>query len=372
MQGRERTRTSTADTLFRVTHMGRLPNAIAGLPRLPLAKLPTPLDQMPRLSKLLSGPRLLVKRDDLTGLAGGGNKTRKLEFLIADALARGCDTVITAGGAQSNHCRQAAAAAAIAGFDCHLVLGGEPQPPLGNLLLDQLLGATIHWTTKPQRKVRMESVAAELRAAGRRPCVIPIGGSTPLGAVGYVAAMIELVEQLTERGEQVDHLVFATSSGGTQAGIVLGAKLAGFTGRITAISIDNPPDASPAEGFLAEVCGIARGAASLLSVDVPLTVGDFGTNYDYLGAGYGVVGDLEREAIRLLARTEGILVGPVYTARAAGALIDLVRRRTIGRDETVLFWHTGDDVALHAYAAELIAASSGALRSPGHSVGDGL
>jgi len=334
--------------------MQRILDAIDKLARLRLAKLPTPLDEMPNLSKVLGGPRLLVKRDDLTGLATGGNKTRKLEFLIADALAQGCDTVITAGGGQSNHCRQTAAAAAIAGLECHLVLGGEPQPPVGNLLLDKLLGATIHWTPKPQRNARMTALADDLRAAGRRPYVIPVGGSTSLGAVGYVAAMFELVQQLTERDDVVDHLLFATSSGGTQAGIVLGARLAGFSGKITAVSIDQRPDAQSDEKFLAGVCEIADGAAVLLGADQRMAVEDFVTNYDYLGAGYGVLGDLEREAIRLLARTEGILVGPVYTARAAGAMIDLVRRRAIAADETVLFWHTGDDAALHAYAKELV------------------
>jgi D-cysteine desulfhydrase len=329
-------------------------DAIDKLPRLRLGKLPTPLDEMPRLSKLLGGPRLLIKRDDLTGLATGGNKTRKLEFLIADALAENSDTVITAGGPQSNHCRQTAAAAAIAGLDCHLVLGGEAQPPVGNLLLDKLLGATVHWTPKPARNARMAELADELRAAGRRPRVIPVGGSTPLGAVGYVAAMFELVDQLAERGERVDHLLFATSSGGTQAGIVLGARLAGFGGKVTAISIDNLPDDQSDEKFLAGVCEIACEAAALLGAAERPTVADFHTSYDYLGAGYGVVGDLEREAIQMFARTEGILVGPVYTGRAAGAMIDLVRRGTFGADETVLFWHTGDESALHAYAAELV------------------
>jgi L-cysteate sulfo-lyase len=166
-------------------------------------------------------------------------------------------------------------------------------------------------------------------------------------------AMFELVEQLRERGETVDHLFFATSSGGTQAGIVLGAKLAGFTGQITAISIDQTPDAASDEKFLAGVCAIANGGAELLNSDTQLAVKDFATSYDYLGAGYGVVGDLEREAIRLLGRHEGLLVGPVYTARAAGAMIDLIRRGKFQRDETVLFWHTGDDVTLHAYSANL-------------------
>jgi D-cysteine desulfhydrase len=326
------------------------------LPRLPLANLPTPLDGLPNLNRMLGGPRLLVKRDDLTGLAAGGNKTRKLEFLIADAQAQNAAGVITAGGPQSNHCRQTAAAAAIARMECHLILDGEPQQPLGNLLLDHLLGATIHWTPKPKRNERMAELARELESIGKQPYVIPIGGSNAIGALGYVAAMFELVEQLKEQSVPSEslHIIFATSSGGTQAGLVLGAKLAGFNGRITAISIDQSPDDQSEEKFLAEVCRVANLAAVLLKSDVRLMVDDFNTNYDYLGAGYGVVGNLERDAIRLLARTEGLLVGPVYTARAAGALIDLIRRGYFNPDETILFWHTGDDVALHAYAAELL------------------
>jgi D-cysteine desulfhydrase len=200
----------------------------------------------------------------------------------------------------------------------------------------------------------MAALADELKSQGRRPYVIPVGGSVAVGALGYVAAMFELVEQLKEQGRGATHIVFATSSGGTQAGIVLGSKLAGFQGRITAISIDQIPDEHSDEKFLAGVCEEANGAAKLLEADGRLTVDDFQTNYDYLGAGYGVVGDLEREAIRLLARTEGLLVGPVYTGRAAGAMIDLICRKSISRDETVIFWHTGDDAALHAYVKELL------------------
>jgi D-cysteine desulfhydrase family pyridoxal phosphate-dependent enzyme len=337
--------------------MNQLPHALTAMPRLPLAKLPTPIDELAKLSQQLGGPRLLVKRDDLTGLATGGNKTRKLEFLIADALHKNADAVITAGGPQSNHCRQTAAAAAIAGLDCHLVLGGPPQPPIGNLLLDQLLGATIHWTPKPQRNARMSELAAAMEADGRRPYVIPVGGSNSVGALGYVAAMFELVDQLNEQGRGVDRIFFATSSGGTQAGIVLGAKLAGFTGRITAVSIDQTPDDTSEEKFLAGVCGVANEAAKLLRSDDRLTVADFDVSYDYLGAGYGVVGDLERETIKLLARKEGLLVGPVYTARAFGAMLDQIRRGQFHPGETWLFWHTGDETALHAYADELTGAT---------------
>jgi D-cysteine desulfhydrase len=235
-----------------------------------------------------------------------------------------------------------------------LVLGGEPQPPIGNLLLDHLLAANIHWTPRANRNARMAELARQLEAEGRRPYVIPVGGSNAIGALGYVAAMFEIVEQLAEEQLAVDHIIFATSSGGTQAGLVLGAKLTGFTGRLTAISVDQLPDDQSDEKFLAEVCRTANSAAVLLETDERLSVDDFHTNYDYLGAGYGVAGELERNAIRLLAKTEGLLVGPVYTARAAGAMIDLIRRGDFGENETILFWHTGDDVALHAYAKELV------------------
>lgn len=337
--------------------MNQMPHALAVMPRLAMAKLPTPIDELGKLSQQLGGPRLLMKRDDLTGLATGGNKTRKLEFLIADALQKNADAVITAGGPQSNHCRQTAAAAAIAGLDCHLVLGGPPQPPIGNLLLDQLLGATIHWTPKPQRNARMAELAAAMEADGRRPYVIPVGGSNSVGALGYVAAMFEFVDQLKEQGRGVDRIFFATSSGGTQAGLILGAQLAGFTGRITAVSIDQTPDDKSEEKFLAEVCRVTNGAAELLNAGSRLTVADFDVNYDYLGGGYGVVGDLERETIQLLARTEGLLVGPVYTARAFGAMLDQIRHGQFNAGETWLFWHTGDETALHAYADDLIGAN---------------
>jgi len=332
-----------------------LPGNINSLPRIALANLPTPLGELSNLSRTLGGPELLIKRDDLTGLATGGNKTRKLEFLIADALQQEADCVITAGGPQSNHCRQTAAAAAIAGLQSHLVLGGEPPPRSeGNLLLDRLLGAVVHWTPKPQRNQTMAELAEQLRGQGRRPYVIPIGGSNAIGSVGYVVAMFELVEQLAQRNEQVDCIVFPSSSGGTQAGVVLGAMLAGFTGRVLAISIDQQPDDQSETKFLAEVCQVANAAAELMGVDCRLDVEDFPTNYDYLGGGYGVVGDLERDAISLLAQQEGILVGPVYSGRGMGALVDLVRRGEFRTGETVLYWHTGDESALHAYADELL------------------
>jgi D-cysteine desulfhydrase len=331
------------------------------LGRVQLAHLPTPLHPLPRLSRKLGGPQLWIKRDDLTGLAGGGNKTRKLEFLIAEALNRGCDTVLTAGGAQSNHCRQTAAACAQVGLACHLVLGGEPPVlSLGNLLLDQLLGATVHWVEKTRRNSRLEELADELRARTRKPYVIPIGGSNPLGCIGYACAMAELLEQAKSLGLTIDRIVFATSSGGTQAGLVLGGRLCGFRGRITAISIDQPPDDAE-HIFLADVAQIATDAAERIGRNVQFSADDCETEYGYLGGGYGVVNPLERDAIHELAHLEGILTGPVYTGRAFGALLDMIGRGAIAADETVVFWHTGDDVALHAYSPQL--APRGAVSS---------
>jgi D-cysteine desulfhydrase len=335
-----------------VDDFATLEAALGARPRVRLTHGPTPLVEWERLSKSLAGPRLLCKRDDLTGLATGGNKTRKLEFLVADALAHGADTLITAGGPQSNHCRQTAAAAAIHGLDAHLVLGGQPVSPAdarGNLFLDRLLGATCHFVDRTQRLAAMHALADDLSAQGRTPYVIPVGGSNAVGTLGYVAAMVELARQAAERGLAIDRIVVATSSGGTQAGLTLGARLTGFAGRITAISIDNAPDADGRFPFRDEVCALANASAKLLQVDARLTPDDFAINHDYLGGGYGVIGEPEIEATRLLATLEGTLVGPVYTARCLAGLIDLVRQGTIAPDETVLFWHTGDDAALHAY-----------------------
>lgn len=325
---------------------------IAALPRFPLAQLPTPLESLPRLSRELGGPKLLIKRDDQTGLALGGNKTRKLEFLVGQALQQGADTLITAGAAQSNHCRQTAAAAARAGLKCELILNGKkPEPPNGNLLLDELLGATSHWIERPQRQAKLKELPEQLRFAGRKPYVIGVGGSNGVGATGYVLAMQELVEQLRASQQKVDHIVFGSSSGGTQAGMVLGAKIAGFSGKLHGVGIDKDDlDCGPYEDELAQ---IANECAGYIGSDVRLTKRDFEVVYGYVGGGYGVVGDLEREAIRLAASCEGIILDPVYAGRAFGAMLDLIRKGVFKRDETVLFWHTGGAPALFAYAADL-------------------
>ncbi len=326
------------------------------LPRVCLGHFPTPLEEMPRLAHHLGMARLLVKRDDQTGLAGGGNKARKLEFLVADALAQGADTLVTAGARQSNHCRQTAAAAAHLGLGCVLVLGGDPptEIPTGNLLLDMLLGAELHWSGPYRRGEQLNQVVEALRAAGRRPYLIPYGGSNGLGAVGYAYAMQELAGQCEDSISlaAIDRIVIASSSGATQAGLVVGAHMVGYRGQIIGIAIDK--DEMPAVPYVERLAILANEAAALLGITKTFSSQDFVVIRDYLGAGYGVVGKLEREAIRLVARYEGLLLDPVYTGRAMGGLIDLIHRRIIMPEETVLFWHTGGTPALFAYAQALV------------------
>jgi L-cysteate sulfo-lyase len=325
---------------------------IETLPRFRLAQLPTPIERLDRLSGELGGPDLLIKRDDLTGLALGGNKARKLEFLVGQALEQGADTLVTAGAAQSNHCRQTAAAAAKAGLKCELILNDQkPVRQNGNLLLDELLGAKCHWIERPQFPVKLSELPEQLRAQGRKPYVIGIGGSNGVGATGYVLAMIELEGQLRTTQHRVDHIVFASSSGGTQAGMVLGAQLAGFGGQVHGVSVDK--DNLEREAYDEEVAKIANECAQYIGSDIRLTKQHIKVVYGYTGEGYGVVSNLEREAIRLMARNEGVILDPVYTGRAFGGLIDLIRKGAFKRGESVLFWHTGGAPALFAYAKEL-------------------
>lgn len=309
------------------------------IPRLRFATLPTPVEALPRLTKALGGPQLFVKRDDLTGLALGGNKTRKLEFLLADAQAQGARTLITDGARQSNHCRQTAAAAARFGFDCILVLSGEkPAQASGNMLLDNLLGAELVWCTRGERDRTLQATFERAAQSGRRPYLIPYGGSNSTGAAAYAFAMQELLGQAAP-----DWIVFPSSSGGTQAGLVLGARLFGYPGRVLGISVDEP------ERVLQErVAGLAGATGRRLGADQAFTPEEILVNANYLGGGYGVMGEAEREAIALFARTEGLLLDPVYTGRAAAGLIDLIRRGFFPAGEEVLFWHTGGTPALFA------------------------
>jgi D-cysteine desulfhydrase family pyridoxal phosphate-dependent enzyme len=315
--------------------------------RLSLGFLPTPLMPLPRLSKALGGPQIWMKRDDQTGLALGGNKTRKLEFLMADALAQGCDCVITAGAAQSNHCRQTAGAAAVLGLNCHLVIGGvPPEEPNGNLLLDQLLGAKLHWSGEQRKGERIHEIAEELRVQGQRPYVIPYGGSNWLGALGFVAATMELQQQMANAQQAIDVIIFASSSGGTQAGLMVGQAITKLGSQLLGIAIDKADSLNGP----AQIAQLANEAAAKIGLAANYLPEHVVLNVDYLGDGYGIVGEPERAAMACVAQTEGILLDPVYTGRAMSGLIDLIHQQVLRPDQTVLFWHTGGTPALFSHA----------------------
>ncbi|HET9909403.1 MAG TPA: D-cysteine desulfhydrase family protein [Anaerolineales bacterium] len=311
------------------------------IPRLHFAHLPTPIEELPRLSEMLGGPRIFVKRDDQTGLAFGGNKTRKLEFLLAEALEQGAKTLITCGALQSNHCRQTAAAAARFGFECILVMNGEmPEQLSANLLLDRLFGAEIVLVKdRAAREQALQNTFDQALAAGKKPYLITLGGSNSIGALGYAFAMKEFMEQNVD----ADWILFGTSSGGTHAGLVLGQRVFDFKGKVLGISIDEP------EAWLKRrVSELASDASEKLGERIEFTREDVLANEEYCQAGYGVLTDAEREAVKLFAKYEGLLLDPVYTGRAAAGMIDLMRKGFFKRDETILFWHTGGGPALFA------------------------
>lgn len=315
-----------------------------------LGFFPTPVVELPRLSHVLGGPSIFMKRDDQTGLALGGNKTRKLEYLLGDALKKGCDAIITAGAAQSNHCRQTAAAAAKLGIECHLVLGGEsPDELQGNLLLDLIFGGQIHWTKEHRKGEGVPQIYAQMKAACRHPYIVPYGGSNELGAIAFAAAASELHQQCGER--PFTHIVFASSSGGTQAGLMLGKQIFGQSYQLIGIKIDK--EDADHDTLEHKVLSLANRTAALVNSSHEFSERELILNSSYLGAGYGVIGELEREAILLTARTEGILLDPVYTGRAMGGMIDMIRTGELGRQDKVLFWHTGGAPALFAYAEKL-------------------
>jgi D-cysteine desulfhydrase family pyridoxal phosphate-dependent enzyme len=310
------------------------------IPRIRFAHLPTPIETMPRLEEALHGPHLLVKRDDQTGLAFGGNKTRKLEFLVAEAQAAGADTLITAGALQSNHCRQTAAAAARFGFDCTLVLVGEPPvQESANLFLDGLFGAQIVWTDKAHRDKVLQASFDSILVQGNQPYLVPYGGSNSTGALGYVYAMEEFISQ----GIKADWIVFASSSGGTQSGLILGARLFGFSGKILGISVDELQ-----RDLQIRVAELASETSARLGSRIKFSAEEVLVNADYAAPGYGVLTGAERAAIQLFAKTEGLLLDPVYTGRAAAGLIDLTQKGFFKKEESVLFWHTGGQPALFA------------------------
>src|SRR5438876_7644771 len=332
----------------------------AALPRFQLATLPTPITDAVGLRRALGGARrcarILLKRDDLTGLALGGNKARKLEFLIGDALRLGASSVVTTGAVQSNHARMTAAAARAAGLGVTLVLTTrEPAPPWqGNYLLDRLFGATIHLipagpdlriAVAPDEEERVRGVVDAMRRSGERPYVIPIGGSSGVGALGYAAGTSELVEQLERMNVSATRLYYASGSRGTQAGLELGARLFAPSYHLCGIAVSGGEDEK--RGRAAR---IANEAAALLGSGIKIRAEELATNQEHVGEGYGIDTREGLEAIRLLAEHDGVLLDPVYTAKAMAALVADVRAAAIAPDETIIFLHTGGVPALFAHA----------------------
>jgi D-cysteine desulfhydrase family pyridoxal phosphate-dependent enzyme len=322
------------------------------LPRLHVAQLPTPLEEAHRLSAALGGPRIFLKRDDLTGVGLGGNKVRKLEFVIGRAVADGCDVLVVSGGFQSNLARIAAAMGNRLGLKVVLVLGGEPgesRLPVGNLLLDHLYGAAVHTVdTVPRWEfgTAVEDVTLELRRKGLRPFIVPLGGSGPEGMAGYVSATEELLAQLSALSLRPTRLYVAVGSGGTFLGLALGALNQGAPYEVIGISVSRTR-----EYLLEHLPLAARSAARALD----LTHAPSGTNMrihdDYIGPGYGAMTEGCRNAISLVARTEGVLLDPVYSGKAMHGLIDHIRSGRIASSESIVFLHTGGWPALFSYDA---------------------
>lgn len=315
------------------------------IPRLPLAITPTPIERLARLSKELDGPEIYMKRDDNTGLALGGNKARKLEYLLADAVAHQADVILTEGGLQSNHARMTAAAACKLGIKSVLVLQGkEINEYRGNLLIDRFLDAEIVLVDPDGPLTRREALfnkAAELKAAGWNPYIIPTGGSTGLGALGYMRCVQEIVADAQRLEVAFDWIVHPIGSGGTQAGLIAGQKLFGGDFQVFGIAADD-------EDFAPEICKIGQEIGQILEWDLTISSEEIYLNYDYYGPEYGVPSTAAIEAAKLLARTEGIIVGPVYTGKALAGLIDLIKKKRFHRREKVLFVHTGGAPALFA------------------------
>ncbi|WP_111307606.1 D-cysteine desulfhydrase family protein [Confluentibacter sediminis] len=319
----------------------------------PLGFFPTPLEKMENLSKKYTDYNLYIKRDDNSGLASGGNKVRKLQFFIYEALDNGYDTIITAGAQQSNHCRQTAAACAKAGLECHLLLGGnKPENYTGNLLLSHLLGATIHFTGENRKGEDILSVKKKLEVQNKKVYVVSYGGSNLLGAYGFVDAVKELKEQLSDMNLKMDYLFFASSSGGTQAGLKLGVDLFGLDVKLMPISIDKLGygDVTLDEAVLE----LLLEGQKTLAIEKIYTIEDATLIRGYDSEGYGVVTSNEKNAIKELAHSEGILLDPVYSGRAFYGMLDHLENKKLKKNSNVLFWHTGGLPANFYYSKDLI------------------
>jgi L-cysteate sulfo-lyase len=325
---------------------------LSRFPRLHFAHLPTPLEPMERISRALGGPNLWIKRDDCTGLSSGGNKTRKLEFLMADAVEHKADTIVTQGATQSNHARQTTAIAAKLGMECHILLEdrtGYEDPAYvynGNVLLDQLHGATISGRpADTDMNAAMEELAQILRDDGKKPYIIPGGGSNEIGALGYVNAAIELTTQANDRSLRIDHLVHATGSSGTQAGLVLGME-----GMNTGIPVYGVGVRAPKQKQEEMIYSLAQRTAEYMGLNPDVVARDkVVANSDYVGDGYGLPTSAMVEAVKMMAQYEGILLDPVYSGKGFSGLIDLIRKGHFKQGENVVFLHTGGSISLFGY-----------------------
>lgn len=329
--------------------------ALSQFPRVSLAHLPTPLEHLPRLSEYLGGPDIYVKRDDCTGLATGGNKTRKLEFSMAEALEQDADTIVTVGAVQSNHVRQASAAACKLGLKCEVLLEARIEDPSdiyrnsGNVLLDRIFGANLReYPAGTDFDAAMDEVAAEVAAAGGRPYLIPGGASNAVGALGYVNCASELLSQAENRGLQIDHIVCATGSAGTQAGLVVGLKSMQSTIPLLGIGVSAAQQEQEQK-----VYDLARETADFIGMPGIVAREDVVANCNYIGAGYGVPTRAMNDAVLLLARLEGLLFDPVYSGKALAGMIDLVRKGEFADAGNVVFLHTGGAAGLFAYRDQL-------------------
>lgn len=323
---------------------------VATVPRVSLGHLPTPLEELPRMSEEL-GVKIFIKRDDCTGLAFGGNKTRHLEFTIGAAVSEGCDTIVQGAASQSNHCRQTAAACAKLGLDCHLLLVNDERrnPVQGNLLLDHLLGANVHWfdgEIGEPLEAEKKHLANKLAADGKKPYVLTPPNSTTLGAIAFANAFCELYEQIDKHSINPE-TIFVSSAGATQAGLILGKKTLGSTIDIIGIAPikwdgGNDP----------KILSAARNAASHLHIEIPLDQTDVKNDTSYIGQQYGIFTEDGKKAMELLSHTEGIILDPGYTAKAFAGLINYVHKGFLDTNQPLLFWHTGGTPALFSYANE--------------------
>lgn len=330
-----------------------LRRAAAKLPRVRLAHLPTPLEEIPRFAERLNGPRIFIKRDDCTGMAMGGNKTRHNEFLLGEALKQNADCLVWGAGVQSNNCRQTAAACCKLGLDCYLFLtrAVHDDDIQGNLLLDHLLGAKVTIVDVPMGPELDDLILAkakEVRAAGRRPFVWDRITGRPIAAVSYALALAEILDQARAIGIEPTH-VYCAAAGGTGGGLAIGKAILGWPGKVRLLSPIRWPWDTPAD-----IAELANQTAALLGLPHRLSPADIDIRDDYIGPKYGAVTEAGREAMDLLARTEGILLDPVYTAKAMAGLIDDARNGRLGQEHRVVFVHTGGTPAIFAYRDELI------------------